>query len=188
MAGSKNANSHNQQWPLAVGRTGVELRPIPRVLAHRSRFAILLTVPNLALALESNGLRCLLLAGLRPWNPTASRLPVEIAVRPKPDGPIVHGRTVAHRSGGVAARIACGHGRVIAALAGAISSPALRQPSISSSVYSPIHHCSRMLRATEAKSGRSLSGPARPSPQPPAPRAGHMRRRAPSVRPCGQAG
>ena len=48
-------------WPF--GRTGVELRPIPRVLTHRSRFALLLTVPNLALALERNSLRSLLLAG-----------------------------------------------------------------------------------------------------------------------------
>jgi hypothetical protein len=47
------------------GRTGVDLRPIPRVLTRRSQFAFLLTVPDLALALERNSLRCLLLAGHR---------------------------------------------------------------------------------------------------------------------------
>jgi len=45
-----------------IGRTGVDLGPIPRAPAHRSRFALLLTVPNPALALERNSLRCLLLA------------------------------------------------------------------------------------------------------------------------------
>ena len=42
------------------GRTGVDLGPFPRAPAHRSRFALLLTVPNLALALERISLRGLL--------------------------------------------------------------------------------------------------------------------------------
>ena len=45
------------------GRTGVDSGPIPRAPTHRSRFAILLTVPNLALALERISLRGLLVAG-----------------------------------------------------------------------------------------------------------------------------
>ena len=48
-------------WP--IGRTGVDLGPFPRAPAHRSRFALLLTVPNLALGLERISFRGLLLAG-----------------------------------------------------------------------------------------------------------------------------
>ena len=50
-------------WP--SGRTGVDLGPFPRAPTHRSRFAILLTVPNLALALERISLRGLLVADCR---------------------------------------------------------------------------------------------------------------------------
>jgi hypothetical protein len=45
-----------------IGRTGVDLGPIPRAPTHQSRFALLLPVPNPALALERIPLRCLLLA------------------------------------------------------------------------------------------------------------------------------
>ena len=48
-----------------IGRTGVDLGPIPRAPTHRSRFALLLTAPNLALALERTSLRGLLVADSR---------------------------------------------------------------------------------------------------------------------------
>ena len=62
-------------WPF--GRIGVDLRPIPRTLTHRSRFALLLTVPNPALALERSSLRCLLLADAR-HSPAAAERPLSV--------------------------------------------------------------------------------------------------------------
>jgi len=67
-------------WP--SGRTGVDLGPIPRAPTHRSRFALLLTAPNLALALERTSLRGLLVADDRLWGsaPHSSSSPI----RPRP--------------------------------------------------------------------------------------------------------
>ena len=55
--------SRDAHWPF--GRTSAESGPIPRVLARRSQFAFLLTVPDLVLPLERNTLRCPVLAVLR---------------------------------------------------------------------------------------------------------------------------
>jgi hypothetical protein len=51
---AKKLTPKSRDAPEPFGPTGVESRPIPRVLARRSQFASLLTVPDLALALERN--------------------------------------------------------------------------------------------------------------------------------------
>jgi hypothetical protein len=57
------------------GRTGVDPRRIPHVLERRSLFAFLLTVPDLALALERESLRCLWpVAGIEAVRPCGQRV------------------------------------------------------------------------------------------------------------------